>query len=241
MEPLSTPAADFSSPTTSTAERIAATLRAEIIGSHADGDRLGSAEDLAERFAVSEPTVRQALRVLEVDGLVSARRGNSGGYFASTPAVEVVSRATSALLRRRGTQLHELMVCAQLLMPETAALAATGTDITGREALADYIESAWAPEETNVFATALQVSIEMSSRIGDLCANPPLALFAQVIRDVALDLQPEVLPTLDPAMVDKMAARAREGQLLLAGALRSGDAGTARLAMQLLNTVLLAR
>ena len=43
------------------------------------GDRLPSERDLAQRFAVSRPTIREAMIALEISGLVEIRSG-SGVY-----------------------------------------------------------------------------------------------------------------------------------------------------------------
>jgi DNA-binding GntR family transcriptional regulator len=57
----------------STAERVARELRAEILSGHLiSGDRLKDT-DLAVRFDVSRNTLRDALRLLGADGLVSTR------------------------------------------------------------------------------------------------------------------------------------------------------------------------
>jgi GntR family transcriptional regulator, transcriptional repressor for pyruvate dehydrogenase complex len=45
------------------------------------GDRLPSERALAEQFLVSRNTVREAMRMLEVAGLVELRRGATGGAF----------------------------------------------------------------------------------------------------------------------------------------------------------------
>jgi GntR family transcriptional repressor for pyruvate dehydrogenase complex len=50
-------------------------------GELATGDRLPSERALAEQFQVSRNTVREAMRMLEVAGLVELRRGASGGAF----------------------------------------------------------------------------------------------------------------------------------------------------------------
>lgn len=49
------------------------------------GARLPTENELAERFGVSRPVVREALARLRVDGLVEARRG-SGTYVLSRPS-----------------------------------------------------------------------------------------------------------------------------------------------------------
>lgn len=54
------------------------------------GVRLPNEIELAERFGVSRPTMREALRVLEYSGLVESRQGRNGGLFAGQGAVPQV-------------------------------------------------------------------------------------------------------------------------------------------------------
>jgi DNA-binding FadR family transcriptional regulator len=58
---------------------VARRLGAEILGSAGAGQRLGSEWDLCERFSVSRPTLRQAIRQLQDSGLVECRRGRGNG------------------------------------------------------------------------------------------------------------------------------------------------------------------
>ena len=65
--------------------QVAETLRREIAeGVFRDGQTLMTEEELRDRFAVSRQTVRQAISLLEDDGLVDRRRG-SGTYVRHGP------------------------------------------------------------------------------------------------------------------------------------------------------------
>src|SRR5579885_2375590 len=61
----------------------------------ADGERIGSEEDVLERIGVSRPTLRQAARLLESEELLVVRRGVKGGFFARRPTTDAVARMAS--------------------------------------------------------------------------------------------------------------------------------------------------
>ncbi|WP_187369140.1 FadR/GntR family transcriptional regulator [Baekduia soli] len=70
-------------------------LRREIqLGRYAPGDKLPPEREHAEQLGVSRVTLREAVRVLEGEGLVHVRRGQTGGTM-------IRARGTSAQLRRQ--------------------------------------------------------------------------------------------------------------------------------------------
>jgi DNA-binding FadR family transcriptional regulator len=77
-------------PRISRAETLARRLEEEIVevGLSA-GVRLGTKEDLRQRFGVATATVNEALRLLETRGMVEARPGPGGGVFVAAPSSRV--------------------------------------------------------------------------------------------------------------------------------------------------------
>lgn len=63
---------------------------------------LPSQETLIEEFGVSPPAVREAIHVLEADGLISVRRGNVGGAIVHLPSAERTAHMISMVLQSRG-------------------------------------------------------------------------------------------------------------------------------------------
>ncbi len=72
-------------------ERIADTLRAEILARAKPGDKLASDAAHARRFDVSVITVREALRLLCQEGLLERRQGSSTRVRAVTPHLRRVA------------------------------------------------------------------------------------------------------------------------------------------------------
>ncbi len=80
--------------TESLAKQIAENIREAIMAGRLEVDeRLPTEEELAERFQVSRPTVREALKRLAAQNLIRSRRGPTGGTFVNRPSHEEVSAA----------------------------------------------------------------------------------------------------------------------------------------------------
>ena len=111
------------------AEIVADELRRQIIdGDLADGDLLPRQEVLVEQFNVSLVSLREALRILETEGLVSVRRGNRGGAVVHAPAKASAAYMLGLLLQSESVPLADLGMALAGTRPACAALAAQRPD-----------------------------------------------------------------------------------------------------------------
>jgi GntR family transcriptional regulator, transcriptional repressor for pyruvate dehydrogenase complex len=105
------------------------------------GESLPSERELATMFGVGRPTIQHALRLLEADNLVEARRGRHGGTFVSEPAGdEEAMDELIARLRRQRKELEELIVYRRAIEPAIARLAAESRRRTDVAAMRDTLE-----------------------------------------------------------------------------------------------------
>ncbi|MGB8403939.1 MAG: FCD domain-containing protein [Mycobacterium sp.] len=112
-----------------TAEIVAEELRRQILdGELADGDLLPRQEVLVDRFKVSLVSLREALRILETEGLVSVRRGNRGGAVVHAPEKGSAAYMLGLVLQSRSVPLTDLGAALQELEPSCAAMAAQRSD-----------------------------------------------------------------------------------------------------------------
>lgn len=118
-----------------------------LTGQLLPGERLPAERDLAERFGVSRVTVRDALRVLEAQGIVEIRVGAAGGAFVTAPSSAKVGEGISTLLRLstlRPDHVAEARLVMELGAAALAVEMATEDDLDGLRELCDLAERQYA-------------------------------------------------------------------------------------------------
>jgi DNA-binding FadR family transcriptional regulator len=109
-------------------ELIVAELRRLIVQEGKPGDFLPPERLLIEKFGVSRPTLREALRVLEAEGLVEIRRGIRGGAMVRQPSINDMARVFGTYLQMQKTTIGDLYLARQVIEPAAARLAAANPD-----------------------------------------------------------------------------------------------------------------
>ena len=91
------------------ADIVAEDLRRQIIaGELREGDPLPPEDQLMGHAGVARTTVREALRILESEGLLIVRRGAGGGARIKTPSVANVARYIGLVLQSQGATLKDV-------------------------------------------------------------------------------------------------------------------------------------
>src|SRR6202165_1210122 len=104
---------------------LARELRERILsGELVEGTALPAERELVKQTHMSRATVREALRILEVQHLVRVRAGRAGGAFVQRPTTKSMAGSVSMLIRGRRIKLVDLMETREALEPFCAELAA---------------------------------------------------------------------------------------------------------------------
>lgn len=163
------------------AELVARHIRNAIIrGELADGDTLPAELHLIEEFDVSRPTIREAVRILESEGLVTVARGARGGARISAPNYEMIERAAGITLQAQGVTISDLYEMRTLIEPPAARLVAERNSEAAVPILRNHVEN----EMTLVndrFAAATAIA-QFHSLMIDLAGNKTLTMFSQALR-----------------------------------------------------------
>jgi GntR family transcriptional repressor for pyruvate dehydrogenase complex len=102
------------------------------------GQKLPSERDLAERFRVSRPSVREALRAMEMIGLIEIRPGD--GVFVTEINIAPFMNAISPLMMKRANFELELLELRRMFEVRAVELASRNINDNKVKLLAEPIE-----------------------------------------------------------------------------------------------------
>jgi DNA-binding FadR family transcriptional regulator len=104
---------------------VAEHVRSQIAnGELVSGDTLTLEADLLKQFQVSRPTLREALRVLESEGLIRLGRGSRKGATILAPSIKTAAKFGGLYLATQGTTIGEVHQVRTLIEPSMVAVLA---------------------------------------------------------------------------------------------------------------------
>lgn len=156
----------------SRAELVARELEREIMDERAPGDRLGTKDELRRRFGVAVATVNEAVRLLEMRGMIEARPGPGGGVFVARPAARVAFSHMVLGFKTGSTTYEECLEVRDVLEPLIDSHAARyhrASDIRELNRIVKGMEAA-----VNDPPAFFKCNWALHRRIAQLCRNRPL-------------------------------------------------------------------
>src|SRR4051812_17203896 len=165
-----------------TGEVVADRLRRRIVrGELHIGERLPPEDELTAVFDIARTTLREALRILESQGLLEIRRGRTGGPVVTMPRIDSLAEGLAVTLQLRGTTAGDLDAARQLLEPRLAgwlATSRTDDDLVVLRAAVDRASAAAAVSDRTAFGVA---ALGMHEAIIDRAGNTTLATISGLL------------------------------------------------------------
>ncbi|AYH43564.1 FadR/GntR family transcriptional regulator [Azoarcus sp. DN11] len=166
-------------------EEIATQIRSLISsGKLKPGDRLPAERDLSAQFDVSRNTLREALRSLEIAGLLELRKGSAGGAFIRPGSPDVIVNGLRDLYDLGAItprQLTEARIWIEAMVVRVACERATDEDIV---ALEENIGSVAMAHKAGDEAARAAGNVRFHSLLGQATHNPILAIVMDGIMEV---------------------------------------------------------
>lgn len=200
-----------------TAELVASHIRRQIVlGQLHQGDALPPETSLMQEFNISRPTLREAFRILESEGLITVRRGARGGARVQEPSSEAAARYTGLVLQHRGATLEDVLTARVVVeAPAAHTLASRRDRVSVANKLQERLDSL-EDEDAPRFH-------EFNALVVELAGNETLVLLTSMLEHIshlaAMSYVSEPRPE-----EEKLKRKAHRTRQKLIDLIRAGDA-----------------
>jgi GntR family transcriptional repressor for pyruvate dehydrogenase complex len=209
----------------SLSKQIAEQLREAIVsGRFKIGERLPTEDELALRFGVSRPSVRETLKRLAAQNLVRARRGPTGGNFVVQPSYEELatslSGAATLLVGMGALDIVEIIEARRVLQGSCLEMAVQNATAQNISDIASALERQQDPDISD--EAFCQADVAFHRALVDASGNGMLRFVMYTVIEALVPLTNMVVSVVRErsdiiSLHEKMLAdlRARESQNLI--------------------------
>lgn len=187
-------------------EEICDSIRAKLVtGELKAGDRLPSQRELSEMFDVSRVALREAIRSLEIAGIVELKKGSKGGAFITEGGAGQVTRTFRDMLDFGRISLATLLEARLLVMDtvvRTACKRASASDIAKlKRNVVETVELTKRGRYEERTLKAVEFSTLLANSTGNQVMSAILEAMASVIRGFVVVAGP---PPHDPVVASRL-------------------------------------
>jgi DNA-binding FadR family transcriptional regulator len=177
-------------------EKIAEVIAREIVRDSRGlrpGTMLPTEAKLVERYRVSRASVREALRLLEVQGLIVTRTGPGGGPMLAEADSSHFGRMASLYFHLANATYRDTLRARLILEPVVAGIIAQEQNPQHIRALKEYLEGSKTTMEGSLPSAARPLSVEeeraleFHAMLMNMSGNPVLTLLVRSLQDLRAD------------------------------------------------------
>ena len=173
-------------------DQIADQIQSEILKNHLKtGTGLPSEKALAKEFQVSRSVIREALRILEISGLVNIKKGPSGGIFVSNGFHKPIIKSLNNLVASGEVTLDHLFDVRLLIEPYIAMEAALQADEEDIQKLQDLIKDSSAHQDDPLHLKKNNLNFHLL--LARASGNPVLSILLESVFEILIELSLDFL------------------------------------------------
>ncbi|EOM76941.1 FadR family transcriptional regulator [Rhodococcus rhodnii] len=166
------------------------------------GDKLPSEREFAEQLGVSRNTVREALRMLEISGLIVLKKGHTGGAFVVDTTSHVVAQGIldgMTLTRYSLSDLTEARIGLESLILARVCERATRSEF---DSLEEIVERTVAIDADTRWRDKMKVHLEFHQKLTEAAHNPILTILIQPLLEITHELTLRVGPSAEDYIIE---------------------------------------
>jgi GntR family transcriptional repressor for pyruvate dehydrogenase complex len=167
-------------------DQIAELIQKKILEDNLEiGTNLPSEKDMAAEFGVSRSVVREALRILEMSGLVDIRKGPTGGIFVTNVYHEPIKRSLSNMITSGEITIEHLFEARMLIEPRIAREAAQHARRKDLTKLRDLLKDSEAHHDDPV--RLKQNNLRFHLLLARASGNPVLSIMLESVIELLVE------------------------------------------------------
>lgn len=153
------------------------------------GTSLPSEKEMAGEFQVSRSVIREALRILEISGLVYIKKGPTGGIFVSNVYHEPIKRSLNNLIDSGEVTMEHLFEARMLIEPHIAREAAQHAKKKDLKKFHDLFEDSSAHLDDPVHLK--QNNLKFHLMLAKASGNPVLSIMLESVFELLMERTPD--------------------------------------------------
>lgn len=175
-------------------DHVAREILADIVARDvAPGTMLPPEAQMMQDFQVGRASLREALRILEVQGLVQVKPGSRGGPMVAEVRSRDFGRMSTFYFHARRAQFEDLLEARLVLEPLMARMAAENSDDRSKNRLMANLQAAEDSMDDRD-ATWGRIAAEFHGLISGGTGNPVLDLIGSSLNDIHADRARSIFP-----------------------------------------------